>query len=90
MNTWTRTLTLKGKAFHAFSFEKWTNQSRLIKGCYSGQENVASELFKVGAPAEISLLFTFKTFGIPRHPGVSSWPLRALLEAHASSRGRLF
>ena len=29
-----RTLTLKGKAFHAFSFEKWNNQLRLIKGCY--------------------------------------------------------
>ena len=34
-----RTLTLKGKAFHVFSFEKWNNQWRLIKGCYSGQEN---------------------------------------------------
>ena len=41
------------------------------------------ELLKVGAPAEISPLFTFKTVGIPHHPRVSSWPLRALLEARA-------
>ena len=52
-----RTLTLKGKAFHVFSFQKRINQLRLIKGCYSGQENVLSELLKVGAPAEISPLF---------------------------------
>ena len=56
-----------------FSFEKWnTNQFRLIKGCYSGQENMVSELLKVGAPAEINPLFTFKTVGIPHHPRVSS------------------
>ena len=54
-----RTLTLKGKAFHVFSFEKWNSQLRLIKGCYSGQENVVSELLKVGAPDEMSPLFTF-------------------------------
>ena len=78
-----RTLTLKGKAFHVFSFEKWNSQLRLIKGCYSGQENVVSELLKVGAPDEMSPLFTFKTVGIPHHPQVSSWPLRTLLEARA-------
>ena len=78
-----RILTLKGKAFHVFSFEKWNNQWRLIKGCYSGQENVVSELLKVGAPDEICPFFTFKTVGVPHHPRVSSWPLRALLEARA-------
>ena len=78
-----QTLTLKGKAFHVFSFEKCNHQLQLIKGCYSGQENVVSELLKVGAPAETSPLFTFKTVGIPHHPRVSSWPLRALLEARA-------
>ena len=78
-----RTLTLKGKAFHVLSFEKWNNQLRWIKGCYSGQENVVSELLNVGAPAEISPLFTFKTVGIPHHPRVSSRPLRTVLEARA-------
>ena len=29
----------------------------------------------------LSPLFTFRTVGIPHHPRVSSWPLRALLEA---------
>ena len=37
----------------------------------------------VGAPDGISPVFTFKTVGIPHHPRVSSWPLRALLEARA-------
>ena len=78
-----RTLTLTGKAFHVFSFETWSTQLRLIKGCHSGQENVVSELWKVGAPAEISPLFTFKTVGVLHHPRVSSWLLRALLEARA-------
>ena len=36
-----------------------------------------SEFLKVGAPAEISPLFTFKTVGMPHHPRVSSWPLRS-------------
>ena len=54
-----RTLTLKGKAFLVFGFEKWSNQLQLIKDCYSGQENVVSEFLKVGAPAETSPLFTF-------------------------------
>ena len=62
-----RTLTLKGKAFHVFSVEKWSNELRLIKGCYSGQENLVSKLLKVGAPAEISPLFTLKTVSIPHH-----------------------
>ena len=48
-----RTLTLKGKAFHMSSFEKWKNQLRLIKGCYSGQTGVVSEPLTVGAPDEI-------------------------------------
>ena len=51
-----QTLTLKGKAFHVFSFEKCNHQLQLIKSCYSGQENVVSELLKVGAPAETSPL----------------------------------
>ena len=62
-----------------FGFEKWNNQLRLIKGCYSGQENVVSERLKVGAPAEISPLFTFKKLGIRHHLRVSSWPLRRAL-----------
>ena len=78
-----RTLTLKGKAFHVFSFQKWSRQLRLVEGCYSGKNGVVSALLKFGAPDEISPLFTFKTVGIPHHPRVSSWPLRALLEAHA-------
>ena len=69
-----RTLTLKGKAFHVFSFRQWKSQLRLIEGCYSGQKNEVSELLKVGAPDEISPLFTFRTVGVPHHPRVSSWP----------------
>ena len=80
-----RTLTLKGKAFHAFSFRQWKSQLGLIEGCYSGRKNVVSELLKVGAPDEISPLFTLRTVGIPRHPRVSSWPLRALLDARVLS-----
>ena len=71
------------QGFSCLQLEKWNNQLRLMKGCYSGQENVVSELLKVGAPDEISSLFTFKTVGIPHHPRVSSWPLHALLEARA-------
>ena len=77
-----RTLTLKGQAFHVLGFEK-NSQLRLIKGCYSRHENGASELLKVGGPAEINPLLTLKTVGIPHHPHVSSWPLRALLKARA-------
>ena len=54
-----------------FGFEKWNNQLRLIKGCYSGRENVVSELLKVGAPAELSPLFTFKSVVVPHHSRVS-------------------
>ena len=72
-----RTLTLKGKAFHVFSFRQWKSQLR----CYSGQKTGVSELLKVDAPDEIRPLFTFRTVGIPRHPRVSSWPLRAPQEA---------
>ena len=78
-----RTLMLKGKAFHVFSFQKWSSQLQLIQGCYSGRKGVVSEFLKVGAPDEISSLFTFKTVGVLHHPRVSSWPLRALLEARA-------
>ena len=49
-----RTLTLKGKAFHVFSFQQWKSQLQLIEGCYRGQKNVVSELLNVGAPDEIS------------------------------------
>ena len=56
---------------------------RLIKGCYSGKKGVMSEFLKVGAPDEITPLITFKMVGVPHHPRVSSWPLRALLEARA-------
>ena len=58
------TLTLTGKA----GFEKRNNQLLLIQDCYSGQENVVSELLKVRAPDEISPLFTLKTVGIPHQP----------------------
>ena len=78
-----RTLTLKGKPFGVFSFRQWKSQLRLIEGCYSRQTGLVSELLTVGAPDEISPLFAFKTVGIPHHPHVSSWPLRALLEARA-------
>ena len=78
-----RTLTLKGKPFGVFSFRQWKSQLRLIEGCYSGQTGVVSEPLMVGAPDEISPLFTFKTVGNPHHSIVSSWPLRALLEARA-------
>ena len=43
------------------------------------------ELLKVGAPDEISPLFTFRTVGIEHHPRAASWPLRALLEARVLS-----
>ena len=46
---------------------------------------MVSELLKVGAPDEISPLFTFRTVGIAHHPRVASWPLRALLEARVLS-----
>ena len=35
-----RTLTLKGKAFHVFSFRQWKSQLQLIESCYSGQDSV--------------------------------------------------
>ena len=46
---------------------------------------MVSELSKVGAPDEISPLFTFRTVGIAHHPRVASWPSRALLEARVLS-----
>ena len=73
-----RTLTLKSKPFGVFSFRQWKSQLRLIEGCYSGQTGVVLELLMVGAPDEISPLFTFETVGIPHHPHVSSWPLLGL------------
>ena len=78
-----RTLTLKGKPFGVFSFRQWKSQLRLIEGCYSGQTGVVSKLLTVRAPDEINPLVTFKTVGIPHHPHVSSWSLRALLESRA-------
>ena len=51
----------EGRALHVFSSERLSNQLRLIKGCYSGQRNVVSELLRVGAPVEIGPLLTFKT-----------------------------
>ena len=63
-----RTLTLTGKVFQVFSLQEWKSQLRLIDGCYSGHENLVSELLKVGV-------------GVAHHLRVSSWPLRALLEA---------
>ena len=57
---------------------RWKSQLQLIEGCYSGQTGVVSKVLTVGASDEISPLFTFL---IPHHPHVSSWPLRALLEA---------
>ena len=71
-----RTLTLEGKPFGVLSFRHWKSQLRLIEGCCSGQTGVVSELLTFGAAGEISLLFTFKTVGIPHHPRVSSWPPR--------------
>ena len=44
---------------------------------------MVSELLTAGDSDEISPLLTFKTVGIPYHPHVSSWPMRAALEAHA-------
>ena len=78
-----RILTLKANSFRVFSFRQWKNQLRLIEGCYSEQTGVVSELSTVGAPDETSPLFTFKTVGIPHHPRLPSWPLRALVEARA-------
>ena len=80
-----RTLTLTGKVFQVFSLQEWKSQLRLIAGCYNGHKNLVSELLRVGAPNEISPLFTFRTVGIGHHPRVSSWPLRALLEARVLS-----
>ena len=80
-----RTLTLTGKVFQVFSLQEWKIQLRLIDGCYNGHKNPVSEFLKVGAPDEISPLFTFRTVGIAHHPRVSSWPLRALLEARVLS-----
>ena len=72
-----RTLTLKVKPLCVLSFRQWKSQLRLIEGCYSGQTGVVSELLTVGAPDEISPLFTFKTVGMPHHPHVSCWPLHS-------------
>ena len=80
-----RTLTLTGKVFQVFSLQEWKSQLRLIDGCYKGHKNLVSEFLKVGAPDEISPLLTFSTVGIAHHPRVSSWPLRALLEARVLS-----
>ena len=87
-----RTLTLTGKVFQVFSLQEWKSQLRLIAGCYNGHENLVSELLRVGAPDEISPLFTFKTVGVGHHPRVSSWPL---LEArvgigHRPAEGRYY
>ena len=46
---------------------------------------MVSELLKVGAPDEISPLFTFRIVGIAHHPRAASWPLRALLEGRVLS-----
>ena len=80
-----RTLTLTGKVFQVLSLQEWKSQLRLIDGCYNGHKHVVSELLKVGAPDEISPLFTFRTVRIPHHPRVSSWPLRTLPEARVLS-----
>ena len=80
-----RTLTLTGKVFQVFSLQEWKSQLRLIDGCYNGHKNLVSELLKVGAPDEISPLFTFRTVGVAHHPRVSSWPLRAPLEVRVLS-----
>ena len=79
-----RKLRFTGKIFHVFSPQDWKSQLRLIDGCYKGRQNMVSELLKVGAPDEISPLFTFRTVDIAHHPRVASWPLRALLEARLS------
>ena len=57
----------------------------MIDGCYKGHQNMVSELLKVGAPDEISPLFTFRTVGIAHHPRAASWSLRALPEARVLS-----
>ena len=80
-----RKLTLTGKIFHVFSLQDWKSQLRLIDGCYEGHQNMVSELLKVGAPDEISFLFTFRTVGIAHHPQVASWPSHALLGARVLS-----
>ena len=80
-----RKLTLTGKIFHVFSLQDWKSQLRLIDGCCNGHQNMVSELLKVGAPEEISPLFTCRTMGITHHPRATSWPLRALLEARVLS-----
>ena len=80
-----RKLTLTGNIFHVFSLQDWKSQLQLIDGCYKRHQNMVSELLKVGAPDEISPLFTFRTVGIAHHPRVASWPLRALLEARVLS-----
>ena len=80
-----RKVTLTGKIFHVLSLQDWKSQLRLIDGCHKGHQNMVSELLKVGAPDEISPLFTFRTVGIAHHPRVASWPLRALLVARVLS-----
>ena len=80
-----RTLTLTGKVFQVFSLQEWKSQLRLIDGCYNCNKNLVSELLKVGAPDEISPLFTIRRVGVAHHPRMSLWPLRALLEARVLS-----
>ena len=62
-----------------FSLQNWKSQLWLIDGRYKGHQNMVSELLKVGAPDDISPLFTFRMVGIAHHPRAASWPLRALL-----------
>ena len=50
-----------------FSFQKWNSQLRLG---YSRKKGTVLELLKVGAPDEVSPLFSFKTVGVPHHPRV--------------------
>ena len=77
-----RKLTLTGKIFHVFSLQDWKSQLRLIDGCCNGHKNVVSELLKVGAPDEISPLFTFKTVAlliIRKCPGLCAFYWRLVL-----------
>ena len=66
---------------------RWNTQLQLIDSCSRGQSDNVSGILKTGTPRGVSPLFTIRRVGLPHHPDVARWPLRALLEARARTQG---
>ena len=69
----------EGQAFQCVQLPAVEESVAVGRGLLQRADRRGVELLTVRAPDEISPLFTFETVG--RH--VSSWPLRALVEARA-------